>query len=196
METEVKKKNKKVVFIIIGVVAVIAVAAIIGAIFIVSNIKTPKAILEEVLTALKTNDFTKVQEYKEFMDSSELLNDSEFNQEAQKSFFDKLEWNIQEEKIEGDTATIQLEITNKDFKTAVKNYVQKVLKLAFSGEQINEEQMTNYLLEELNDENLSSVTVNSTITMKMKDGKWDIEDTNSFMNAILPGLEEAINSIT
>lgn len=196
METEVKKKNKKVVFIIIGVVAVIAVAAIIGAIFIVSNIKTPKAILEEVLTALKTNDFTKVEEYKEFMDSSELLNDSEFNQEAQKSFFDKLEWNIQEEKIEGDTATIQLEITNKDFKTAVKNYVQKVLKLAFSGEQINEEQMTNYLLEELNDENLSSVTVNSTITMKMKDGKWDIEDTNSFMNAILPGLEEAINSIT
>lgn len=195
METDVKQKNKKLQFIIIGVVAVIAVATIIGVLCIASK-NTPKAILEEVLTALKTNDFAKVEKYKEYMDSSELLNESEFNQDAQKAFFNKLEWKIKEEKIEGDTATIELEVTNKDFKVAIKNYVQKVLKLAFGGEQIDEDQMTNYLLEELNAEDLALNTVNTTVTMKKEDGKWDIEDVDTFMNSILPGLEEAINSIT
>lgn len=192
---ETKKSNKTALWIIIGIIVVVAIAAIVGVAAILSNKSTPTGTLEQILTALKTNDYSKVENYKELIGSSGVLEDSELDQEAQKLLFEKLEWNIKEENVDGDTATIELEITNKDFKTVIKNYMQTVLKIAFSGQEINEEQMTNYLLDELKNEEVGLVTENQTIVMKKVDEKWEIEDLEEFMNALMPGLSDAMESI-
>ena len=192
---ETKKSNKTALWIIIGIIVIVAIAAIIGVTAILSNSSTPQGTLEQILTALKTNDYSKVENYKELIESSEVLEDSEIDEEAQKLLFEKLEWNIKEEKIDGDTATIELEITNKDFEAVIKNYMQTVLKIALSGQDINEEEITNYLLDELRKEDVELVTENHTIVMNKIGGNWEIEDMDIFMNTLMPGLSNAMESI-
>ena len=191
-EKETKKKNKSALWIIIAVLIIAIIAVMAGVILFSSS---PKENLNDVLTALKTGDYKNAENYKELISSSGILEDDGFNQEAQKLFFDKLEWNIKDEKIEGDKATIELEITNKDFKTIIKNYMQKAIKIAFAGQEVSEEQMTNYLLDELRNEEIELVTVNQTVTMNKKDGKWEVEDAETLVYALLPGLSEAMDSI-
>lgn len=74
------------------------------------------------------------------------------------------------------------------------NYMQKALKVAFSGQNVSEEEMTNYLMEELRNEEVQTVTANQTITLEKQDGKWIITDEESFVKSILPGLYEAISA--
>lgn len=122
------------------------------------------------------------------------FNEQNFNEEAQKLLFNKLEWKIQNEKEEGDTATVEVEITNKDFKTIINNYMQKAIKTAFSGQNVSEEEMTNYLIEELNKEDIQTVTSNQTITLEKREGKWEPTQDNDFVDILLPGFNEAINA--
>lgn len=72
--------------------------------------------------------------------------------------------------------------------------MQKVLKLAFSGESITEEEMTNYLIEELKNDGIETVTSNQTIILKKQDGKWEVSEENDFVNILLPGFNEAISA--
>ena len=83
------------------------------------------------------------------MNISGLTNKDNMDIETQKLFFDKLEWNIKNTNIENDTANVEIEVTNKDFKTIIGNYMQKALKAVFSGNDLSNSQMESYLKEEL-----------------------------------------------
>lgn len=178
-----KKKNNT--GIIIGVaIVVVVVVAILAYIFLMAD--SPKKSVETMLGDLKSGN------YNQTVISD--LSEEDFDEEAQKLLFDKLEWKVQNVKEEGDTATVEVEITNKDFKTVIANYMQKVLKLAFSGESITEEEMTNYLIEELKNDGIETVTSNQTIILKKQDGKWEVSEENDFVNILLPGFNEAISA--
>lgn len=183
-----KKDNKKVNNnVIIGVIA--AIIVVIAVILVMSLMKdSPKKLVENTLKDLKTGTNS------EQMLSGLLQGEDSMDAEAQKLIFEKLEWKVLKVNEEGDTATVELEITNKDFKTIMGNYMQKALKIAFSGQTITEEEMTNYLMEELKNEEVGTVTVNQSIELKKQDGKWEIADEESFASAVLPGLQEAINA--
>lgn len=173
--------------IIIGVaVAVVVVIAILACVFLMSD--SPKKAVETMLSDLKAGDYSHQAVL------SELLEEDEFNEEAKKLFFDKLGWKVLNVKEEGDTATVEVEITNKDFKTIIGNYMQKALKLAFSGQNVDEEQMTNYLMEELKNDEIETVTSNQSIIVEKKDGKWEVAENNDFANILLPGFNEAVNA--
>lgn len=180
---EIKKIDNR---IIIGVVvAVVLVIAVLVCVFVMSD--SPKKAVETMLTDLKSGNY-----------SEEMLSDAlqdDFDKDAQKLFFDKLGWKILNVKQEGDRATIDIEITNKDFKTIISNYMQKVLKLAFSGQNIGQEEVTNYLIEELKNDEIQTVTSNQSIIVEKKDGKWEAtEEVNDFANILLPGFKEAISA--
>ncbi len=183
-EKEGKKNNK--VAIIGAIIVVIALVIVLAGMFLMPE--TPKKVVENALNELKTGA------YAQNMLSGLLQGEDNFNAEAQKLLFEKLEWKILEEKEEADKATVEVEITNKDFKTIIGNYMQKALKAAFSGQNINEEQMTNYLMEELKNEEVQVVTNKNSISLEKKDGKWEIVEEDNFVNAVLPGLYEAVNS--
>ena len=149
--------------------------------------ETPKDTVEKMLKDLKSGSYSQEMLASAFQEET-------FNEEAQKLLFDKLEWKIQSEKEEGETATVEVEITNKDFKTILSNYMQKAVKAAFSGQNVNEDEMTNYLIEELKNEEIQTVTTNQTIKLEKKDGKWEPKQDNDFINILLPGFNEAISA--
>lgn len=185
-EPKKEKKNNKVA-IIGAVIVVIALLVVLAGMFLMPE--TPKKVVENALTELRNGS------YEANMLSGLLQGEDNFNAEAQKLLFEKLEWKVLEEKEEADKATVEVEITNKDFKTIIGNYMQKVLKVAFSGKNMTEEEMTNYLMEELRNEEVENVTNKNTISLEKKDGKWEIVEEDSFINAVLPGLYEAVNSL-
>ncbi len=169
-----------------AVVAVVVIIAIIVGVFLMSD--SPKKTVETMLSDLKAGNYDQKL-------LGNALQEEGFNEDAQKLFFEKLAWKVQNEKVEGDKATVEVEITNKDFKTIIGNYMQKVLKVAFSGQDINQEEMANYLVEELKNDEIEIVTSNQSIVLEKKDGKWTAtEENNDFANILLPGFNEAVSA--
>lgn len=179
------------------VVTVILVAALaIGIVCTILLQDTPSKSIDAMLMALKTGDFIKAEEfvnYQEMVQSFELA-DGE-NAESQKLFFDRLEWNINEIKKDVNTATAQVEITNKDYKTILSNYMQKVLKIAFSGQSMSEQEMQNSLIEELKNQEVQTATNMVTMQLEKKDGKWRVISNEDLMFGLMPGLKEAMDSL-
>ena len=113
-----------------------------------------------------------------------------------KAIFENLSWKILSETKEGETATLEVEVTNKDFGKIIDNFKEKIVKTAFGGESIDEAKTQEYLLEEINNSEIENVTNTNTITVEKKDGKWQVSDTTDIVNIVLPGLIEAINSLS
>lgn len=192
---EKKKTNYNA---IIAVVVVVAILVIMAIIYTVATANTPQKAVDTMLNALKTANYDKAKEvvadYEEWI-GEDILDGEELNEEAQKLFFNEMSWKITKVKEEGDKATVELEITNKDFKTILGNYMQKAIKAAFSGQNISDEEMTNYLLEELNNKEIQKTTNNQSIVLEKQDGKWKVTQENDFTNILLPGFSETINSL-
>ena len=182
------KKNKWIASAVL-VVVVLAIAALLTVMIVTSS--DPKKSTDGLLTNLKAGDFEKAQE---FITGEDLLNNEEFDSETQRLFFDKLAWKVTKVTTEGDNATIELEVTNKDFKVIISNYMQKALKAAFTG--AGEQEIENYLMEELKNEQAQTTTVTKTIQAIKEDKKWKIVSNDELTDALLPGLQESINSLS
>ncbi len=183
-KVEVKKANNQTIIIGVAVVAIIIIA-IIGAMILRKD--SPKKALEKALIDLKAGA------YAQEMLSGLVQGEDNVNSEAQKLLFEKLEWKILKVEEEKEKATLEIEVTNKNFKTIIGNYMQKALTSAFSGN-ANKDEMTNYLMEELRNEEVETVTVSQTIVLEKKDGKWEMVEQEKFMNIVLPGFYEAISA--
>lgn len=194
----IETKKSKVVPIISIIVIIALVVIVVLSIIFLGN--TPKKTVDEMLQALKDADYETVNNYvnyNELISSSESVEGENFDEETQKLFFDKLSWNITEVKQENDVANVTVEITNKNFKTIINNYMQRVLRIALRGENIDSQGTENYLIEELKNENVETTTNTQTITLLKQDGKWIITTSNEeLMNMLLPGLNEAVNSLS
>lgn len=151
----------------------------------------PKKSVDGLLTNLKAGDFEKAQE---FMTGDGLVEEDAFNEEGEKYLFDKLSWKITNITEDKENATIELEITNKDFKTIITNYSQKILKAVFGGENVTEETAGNYLVEELKNEGVQMTTATKTIQAVKEDGKWKIVGNDDLTNTLLLGLQDAMNA--
>lgn len=192
VKTEGKKSNK---ILTIGISIVLLILVILAIYFIFIQ-TTPAKTVEGMMQALKNNNQDKVNQY---INYEELMSSSiteDVNEEAQKLLFDKLSWNIKETKKEDDSAIVTIEITNKNFKTVINNTMQEVLKRAFTGQQASDQDIQNYLLEELKKEDIEMTTVTQNVNLIKQDGKWIISTTNEeLINMILPGLAETINAL-
>lgn len=193
---EVKKEKtntKKNTWIgkLIVIIAVLAIAILLT--FMIVTSSDPKKSVDGFFTNLQSGDFEKAQE---FMTGEELLDDIEYNAETQRLFFDKISWKVKKVTEEDDTATVEVEITNKDFKTIISNYMQKVLKLALSGEDITEEGIENYFVEELKNDQVQTTTQTKTIQLIKEDKKWKVVSNDELIDSLLPGLQESIESLS
>lgn len=188
----VNTKTKKNTWIgkTIVVVAVLAIAALLT--FMIVTSSDPKKSVDGFLTNLKAGDFEKAQE---FISGEKILDENEFSSEAQKLFFDKITWKVVKVTKENETATVEVEITNKDFKTIISNYMQKVLKVALSGENITEEGIENYFIEELKNEQAQTTTQIKAIQLVKEDKKWKVVSNDELVNVLLPGLQESVNAL-
>ena len=205
-KVEKKEKNKKekngkkspVIPTVIVVVVVLLIAILLTVMIVTSS--APKKSLEALLTNLKAGDFAKAQEYV----SGELdLGTVNSNEEAQKLLFNKLNWKINKvtEKDENN-ATVEVEITTKDFQTIINNYMKKALDAVRetitgggSTESFSSADFEKYFIEELKNENIQTTTITTTVNAVKEDNKWKIVSDDALYNAVLPGLQEAVNTL-
>lgn len=205
-QVDKKEKNKKekngkkspVIPTVIVVVVVLLIAILLTVMIVTSS--APKKSLEALLTNLKSGDFTKAQEYV----SGDLdLGTVNSNEEAQKLLFNKLNWKINKvtEKDENN-ATVEVEITTKDFQTIINNYMKKALDAVRetitgggSTESFSSADFEKYFIEELKNENIQTTTITTTVNAVKEDNKWKIVSDDALYNAVLPGLQEAVNTL-
>ena len=191
-----EKGSKKVGYWVGGIVLLVVVLVIVTALLLLPA--TPEKTVEGMLNSLKNADFESVNKYvnyEEIVNESEMLQNSEMDEETQSLLFDKLAWKILNISKEENTASVEVEITNKDFDQIISNYTQEALRIAFSGESFTQEEQNNKLKEQLKNEEIGTKTVTTTIQLVKQDNEWKIQAEESLVNALLPGLQEAINSL-
>ena len=191
-----EKGNKKVGYWVGGIILLLVVLAIVTALLLLPS--TPEKSVEGMLNSLKNADFESVNKYvnyEEIVNESESLQNSEMDEETQSLLFDKLAWKILNISKEENTASVEVEITNKDFNQIITNYTQEALKIAFSGESFTQEEQNNKLKEQLKNEEIGTKTVTTTVQLVKQDREWKVQADESLINALLPGLQEAINSL-
>ena len=191
-----EKGSKKVGYWVGGIVLLVVVLVIVTALLLLPA--TPEKSVEGMLNSLKNADFESVNKYvnyEEIVNESEMLQNSEMDEETQSLLFDKLTWKILNISKEENTASVNVEITNKDFDQIISNYTQEALRIAFSGEFFTQEEQNNKLKEQLKNEEIGTKTVTTTIQLVKQDKEWKIQADESLVNALLPGLQEAINSL-
>ena len=195
-ENKENKNNKKVGYWVGGVILLLIVLAIVTALLLLPE--TPEKTVDGMLNSLKNADFESVNKYinyDEVVNQSEMLKDSEMDQETQSLLFNKLSWKILNITKEADKASVEVEITNKDFEQIISNYTQEALKIAFSGESFTEEEQNNKLKEQLKNDQIQTKTVNTTIQLIKQEGNWKVQADENLVKALLPGLQDAINSL-
>ena len=191
-----EKGSKKVGYWVGGIILLVVVLAIVTALLLLPA--TPEKTVEGMLNSLKNADFESVNKYVNYEDivnESEMLQNSEMDEETQSLLFDKLTWKILNISKEENTASVEVEITNKNFDQIISNYKQEALRIAFSGESFTEEDQNNKLKEQLKNEEIGTKIVTTTIQLVKQDGEWKVQADESLVNALLPGLQEAINSL-
>lgn len=193
---EGKKSKKAPIITAIVIIAIIILAIVLYVVFA----NGPKGVVEGLFTALKNGDYDKVNEYinyNEVISSSDILDSESLDEETMNLLFEKLSWKITETTKEENTASVTVEVTNKNFRTIIANYMQNALRVAFSGQELSDAEMENYLLEELRNEDVETTTTTQTINLTKQDGKWVINTTDTnLIDILLPGLNEAVNSLS
>ena len=189
-------KNNKVGYWVGGVVLILVVLAIVTALILLPA--TPDKTIEGMLNCLKNGDLENINKYVDYnqiVNQSEMLGNSEGDQELQTLLFSQLSWKNLNITKEEEKATAEIEITNKDFEKVISNYTEEALKIAFSGQSFTEEEQMNKLKEQLKNEEIGTKTVTTTVQMIKQDGKWKVQVDDNLINALLPGLQDAINSL-
>lgn len=191
-----EKGNHKVGYWVGGIILLLIVLAIVTALILLPS--TPEKTIDGMLNSLKNGDFESVNKYvnnSEIVNQSTMLENSEIDKETQILFFEKLSWKVLNIAKEENTASVEIEITNKDFNQIISNYTQEALKIAFSGESFTEEEQNNKLKEQLKNEEIGTKTVTTTVQLTKQDGDWKVQADESLVTSLLPGLQEAINSL-
>lgn len=191
------KKSKKAPIVTAIVIIIVLILAILLYVLLTNG---PKGVVEGMFKALKNGDYDKVNEYinyNEVISSSDILDSESLDVETMNLLFEKLSWKITETTKEENTASVTVEVTNKNFRTIIANYMQNALRVAFSGQELSDAEMENYFLEELRNEDVETTTTTQTINLTKQDGKWVINTTDTnLIDILLPGLSEAVNSLS
>ena len=195
-------KNKALKIILCIVVLVIVIAVIIFGI-IKLTAKNPTDSVISFIEYLKSGDLNGAKEYTNESSLEMLGIDSETEDiEMVKLFFKNVNLNIVEVTKDSNQAIVKVEITNRDLKTIMQNYMQKALELAMSS--INssnttedmESQLQEFFKSQFESTQIENVTTSVDIVLTKVDGDWKIVLDENLRDAILPGLTEISNLYT
>lgn len=186
--TTVKGENKKTNKATTVAIAIIVIVLVALLAYIILMADSPKKAVEAMFQEAKSTieDNTII---------SNMLAEENIGEDVKEAIFGNLSWKIINENQEGDTGTVETEVTNKDFKTIMNNFKETIVKAAFSGESIDEAKTQEYLLKEINNEEVQNVTNTYSIMVKKVDGKWQVSEENDIVDILLPGFNESVESL-
>lgn len=186
-----EKGRKRAIFA--RIVAIILVLTFVIAVMSLT-VPKPVRVLEEMFKELKVGNFEKVNNYVEY---SELVNIPELemnnDENKQKLLYENLEWSIKNIEKGKEEVKVEVEVTNKNFETVMKNYTNSVIKNIFTSKDISMENIENYLVEELQNNEVDKVTNTKVLTIKKQDKKWKVVVDENLKEALYPGLQKVLN---
>ncbi len=211
METNENTKSQKKVAIPIVAIIVVILAVIVGYFAIIRlPAKQVEKIVSTAISELKegnletTKEFLKSNdEYKDLAGILDNIESGSNNGNIENIFFKHLQYKIVKSEANFTKAKVTVEVTNKNLGKAFSNYVREAAKLAFRSafsdeysDKDIENKLVEYLENEVNSEELETVTNIITIEAKKENGQWKlVTDSRAIMDALLPGLLERIESI-
>ena len=186
-----EKGRKRAIFA--RIVAIILVLTFVIAVMSLT-VPKPVRVLEEMFKELKVGNFKKVNNYVEY---SELVNIPELemnnDENKQKLLYENLEWSIKNIEKGKEEVKVEVEVTNKNFETVMKNYTNSVIKNIFLSKDISMENIENYLVEELQNNEVDKVTNTKVLTIKKQDKKWKVVVDENLKEVLYPGLQKVLN---
>lgn len=192
-----KNKILRVALLVLAIV-IIVVLAVLGVTRLID--KKPEASVKSFVEALKAGDFETAKKYTsdETWTALEIADNSE-DLEMMKLYFKSLDIKVVQVTKSRNQAIVKAEITNKDLKTILGNYIQEALKLALQNisskedQETMENQLKEYFKSQFESEEITNVTNTVDIVLNKVDGQWKVVVDENLRDALLPGLSEVSN---
>lgn len=191
----------------IALILLLIIVLIVGGYFVALNLTKKQALdtVDKMFTAIKTGDEEQIKQYiniEELTEEETTEENISEDQEMEKAMLKNLNYEVISTDVKLNECTVKVNISNKDLKTVFGNYIAKAFSLAFSqafGAMTEEEmdnQLKQYFEEQYDSDSIETITTEITIDMKKENGKWNITcDEDKFVNAILPGYKEVVESL-
>ena len=153
-------------------------------------------IINQAFSALKTTNINEVNKYTNYnkiicgLDES-ILNQEEVS-EIEKNLFNTMEWSIEKIKEEDNNTVAIIEVTNKDFKMIITEWLQEIVNRKTNGEDISNEVGLKVLENILKNNNYGTQTVIKKVKID-KDSKIEVND--DLINLLYSGIESVSNAL-
>lgn len=187
-------KKFLIVIIIVIAVALVGVGGYFGYLQLVKNSALQS--IDERFTNIKEGNISELEKYTS-IDESTSSSDKEEEEWLMKLMLKNLNYEVVSAKPKFNECEVELKVTNKNVGSAFEKMFSKLLTLSFSTdlEDMSESQLNDKLNEEFekiyNSDDVKTETNNITVTLKRKDGTWNLSgDKDEITNAILPGYSD------
>lgn len=123
-------------------------------------------------------------------DTASGTEDEDMEVEMLRLVFQNLSYKIISSDEKGDEATVEAEITNTDMGSVMQELIQQLIVLAFSGidESEIDAKMMEIMNQEVNKDEIETVTNTVTMNLKKTDGKWKISTDDALADALTGGM--------
>ena len=153
-------------------------------------------IINQAFSALKTTNINEVNKYTNYNKIISGLDESILNQEEvseiEKNLFNTMEWSIEKIKEEDNNTVAIIEVTNKDFKMIITEWLQEIVNRKTNGEDISNEVGLKVLENILKNNNYGTQTVIKKVKID-KDSKIEVND--DLINLLYSGIESFSNAL-
>ncbi len=168
-------------------------------------VKEAEKTVHNMFSALKAFD---LEALNKFVEDSEDITDADDalltgnTEEIVKAMFGGVEYKIvSSEQIDEDTVNVKTSITAIDMKPVFKDFFASAMQLAFTSafSNMSEDELTakmeEMLLEKITAPDLDKITTEVILEVSKEDGVWKVDADDNFANALMGGLEEAVEEI-
>lgn len=191
-----KKEKKSKRWIVIVILLLILIALVLLVVYISI---TPRMSVNNALNNLKNGNSKLANlniEYKELiavLDGNIIKENQKEMSELEKNCFNSLSWSITGEAVTNKEATVDVEITTKNFRQVLLNWIEKISEtLEVNGDISNEENIS-LLAESIKQDNVENITNIATLNLERKGLTWKIKVDDNLINAIYPGLNQVLD---
>lgn len=176
--------RKKLAILIITILSV-------GMILTGCTRKSPTDVVNAYFTELKNGDSEQASEFlesaisqteEETSQDTEEEND-EIMEEALKLYISKIDAKVLSEEVDGDNATVEVEIDGPNFANMMIEVMAESIVDAFTGKEVDEDYMSRSLLEKVK-ESKSEIRTGK-VNLTKEDKKWKIKEDDDLLTLIL-----------
>lgn len=156
--------------------------------------------INNVLYCLKTNNVKEIEEsldYKKLMSIIDESVSNNANMNIEKNLFNNINWTIEKIEIKSEETTALIELTNKNYKDIILNWMKKIIESKENDGNVTIEKSLELLEQVLiEDDTIEEKTTIQRINLKKENDKYIIIVDDNLRDLLFPGIDSVLNEIT